>query len=131
MKAAYTFAAAFRVPTDGAALDPNRFETTLRLFAPAPGVEPGPERIDWLFFRDRLWHGEVGDEAPLRAAASEWLGVEVVSLSFSELRADEAYLDALRAEIGTDLSRFNADSVDEVVHQYLGSSVHVVATGAV
>ncbi|NHX37044.1 MULTISPECIES: LWR-salt protein [Halolamina] len=131
MKAAYTFEAAFRVPSDGAALDPNRFETTLRLFAPVPGVEPGPERIDWLFFRDRLWHGDIGDEAPLREAASDWLGVEVVSLSFSELRADDEYLEALRTEIGTDLSRFNAASVDEVVHQYLGSSVHVVETEAV
>ena len=131
MKAAYTFEAAFRLPVEGAALDPNRFETTLRLFAPAPGVEPGPERIDWLFFRDRLWHGEIGDEAPLREAASDWFDVEVVSLSFAELRADEAYLDALRAEIERDLSRFNAETVDEVLHQYLGSSVHVVDAEAV
>jgi hypothetical protein len=131
MKAAYTFDAAFRVPAAGAALDPDRFETTLRLFAPAPGVEPGAERIDWLFFRDRLWRGEIGDEAPLRAAASDWLGVDVVSLSFSELRADEEYVEALRAEIAADLSRFNAESTDEVLHQYLGSSVHVVETEAV
>jgi hypothetical protein len=131
MKAAYTFDAAFRLPTAGVAVDPNRFETTLRLFAPAPGVEPGPERIDWLFFRDRLWHGEIGDEAPLRESVSDWLDVEVVSLSFAELRADEAYLDALRAEIERDLSRFNAESVDEVLHQYLGSSVHVVDAEAV
>ncbi|WP_053946716.1 LWR-salt protein [Halolamina sediminis] len=131
MKAAYTFDAAFRLPTEGVAVDPTRFETTLRLFAPAPGVEPGPERIDWLFFRDRLWHGEIGDEAPLRESVSDWLDVEVVSLSFAELRADEAYLDALRAEIERDLSRFNAESVDEVLHQYLGSSVHVVDAEAV
>ncbi|GAB7094537.1 hypothetical protein JCM30237_16900 [Halolamina litorea] len=131
MKAAYTFSAVFRVPAGGTSLDPDRFETTLRLFAPPPGVEPGPERIDWLFFRDRLWHGDIGDEAPLRERVSEWLGVEVVSLSFSELRADEAYLDALREEIGRDLSRFNADSTDQVLHQYLGSSVHVVDADAV
>ncbi|GAB7014456.1 LWR-salt protein [Halolamina salina] len=131
MKAAYTFDATFRLPTGGVAVDPNRFETTLRLFAPAPGVEPGPERIDWLFFRDRLWHGEIGDEAPLREVVSDWLDVEVVSLSFSELRADEAYVEALRAEIERDLSRFNAESADEVLHQYLGSSVHVVDAEAV
>jgi hypothetical protein len=131
VKAAYVFEATFRVRTDGVALDPNRFETTLRLFPPAPGVEPGQERIDWLFFRDRLWHGEIGDEAPLRNAVSDWLDVEVVSLSFSELRADEEYVDALRAEIERDLSRFNAASVDEVLHQYLGSSIHVVPTDAV
>ena len=131
MKAAYVFDAAFRPSAEGVALDPNRFETTLRLFAPAPGVEPGPERIDWLFFRDRLWRGEIGDEAPLREVASDWLGVELVSLSFAELRADEAYVEALRAEIERDLSRFNAESVDEVLHQYLGSSVHVVDAEAV
>ena len=131
MKAAYVFDATFRVPTAGLALDPNRFESTLRLFAPSPGVEPGQERIDWLFFRNRLWHGEIGDEAPLRTTVSDWLDVEVVSLSFSELRADEAYVEALRAEIDRDLSRFNAETVDEVLHQYLGSSIHVVATDAV
>ncbi|MFW5939302.1 MAG: LWR-salt protein [Halolamina sp.] len=131
MKAAYVFAAAFRVHATGVALDPDRFETTIRLFAPAPGVEPSAERIDWLFFRDRLWRGEIGDEAPLREAVGDWLDVEVVSLSFAELRADEAYLDALKSEIERDLSRFNAESVDEVLHQYLGSSVHVVATDAV
>ncbi len=131
MKAAYVFDATLRIPTEGVALDPNRFETTLQLFAPAPGVEPGSERVDWLFFRDRLWHGEIGDEAPLRDALSDWLDAEVVSLSFSELRADEAYVDALRAEIDRDLARFNAESVDEVLHQYLGSSIHVIATDAV
>lgn len=126
MKAAYVFEAKVGVDAPGVALDPDRFETTLRLFAPPPGVEPGPERIDWLFFRDRLWRGEIGDEAPLRDAASDWLGVDVVSLSFSELRADEEYLDALKAEIERDLSRFNADSVEQVLHQYLGSSIHAV-----
>lgn len=131
MKAAYVFEATFRVPASGVALDPNRFETTLRLFAPAPGVDPGAERIDWLFFRDRLWHGDIGDEAPLRDAASDWLGVEVTDLSFSELRADDEYLDALKAEIERDLSRFNAENVDETLHQYLGSSVHVVETESV
>lgn len=131
MKATYVFDAAFRVPATGVSLDPNRFETTLRLHAPAPGVEPSEERIDWLFFRDRLWRGDIGDEAPLRDAASDWLGVEVVSLSFSELRADEEYLDALKAEIERDLSRFNAESVDETLHQYLGSSVHVTDSESV
>jgi len=131
MKAAYVFEATFRVPATGVSLDPNRFETTLRLHAPAPGVEPGEEHIDWLFFRDRLWRGEIGDEAPLRDAASDWLGVDVVSLSFAELRADEEYLNRLKAEIERDLSRFNAESMDETLHQYLGSSVHTVPTGAV
>ena len=125
MKAAYVFEAAFRVPATGAALDPDRFETTLRLFPPAPGVEPGTERIGWLFFRDRLWGGEIGDEAPLREAASDWLGVEVVSLRFRELRADEAYLDALRAAIEAHPDEFDSDSPRAVLHAHLGSSIRV------
>lgn len=79
----------------------------------------------WLFFRDRLWRGEIGDEPSFRRLASDRLGVEVVAANFRELRTDEAFLDALQSAIAADLDRFNADSVDEVLHKYLGSSVHV------
>ncbi|MUW14051.1 LWR-salt protein [Halorubrum sp. CBA1125] len=119
MDAAYVFGVAFRLDPDGAAVDPERFETTMEL----PAADPG--EAGWLFFRDRLWRGEVGDEASFRRLASERLGVEVVAASFSELRADEAYVDALRSAIAADLARFNADSVDEALHKYLGSSIHV------
>lgn len=124
MTAAYVFDAAFRVSAAAVSLTPGRFETTLRLFAPEPG-ESGAQ-IDWLFFRDRLWRGEISDEAPLRRAASDWLGVEVESLTFKELRTDEAYLEALREAVAEDLTRFNAESADEALQQYLGSSIHVV-----
>jgi len=88
-----------------------------------PASDPGAD--GWLFFRDRLWRGEIGDGPSFRTLASDRLGVEVVDVEFRELRTDEAYLDALEREIAADFDRFNADSVDEVRHKYLGSSVHV------
>jgi hypothetical protein len=125
MDAAYVFAVAFRLAPEEAAVDPDRFETTLEL----PATEPGTE--GWLFFRDRLWRGEIGDESSFRALAEERLGVAgaeavaVVAADFRELRTDREYLDALKGEIAADLDRFNAESVDEALRKYLGSSVHV------
>ena len=125
MDAAYVVAVAFRLAPDEAAVDPDRFETTLEI----PAAEPGTE--GWIFFRDRLWRGEIGDDPSFRRLAAERLGVadaeavEVVDADFRELRTDRAYLNALKGEIAADLDRFNADSVDEVLHKYLGSSVHV------
>ncbi|QKY17593.1 LWR-salt protein [Halorubrum sp. CBA1229] len=119
MDAAYVFAVAFRLDPDGATVDPERFETTMEVPASDPGTD------GWLFFRDRLWRGEIGDEPSFRTLASDRLGVEVVDVEFRELRTDREYLDALRAAIAEDLGRFNADSVDEVLRKYLGSSVHV------
>lgn len=131
MKAAYVSDVAFRVSTAGAVLDPNWFEPTLRLVAPTLGDSPTEECLDWLFFRDRLWRGDISDEAPLRDAASDWLGVELVELTFSQLRTDNEYLGVLTREIGADRSRFSAASADETLHQSLGSSIHVVETAAI
>jgi hypothetical protein len=118
--AAYVFRVRFRLdPAPGVSVDPDRFETTLERRAAPPG-DPG-----WLFFRDNLWRGEANDEAHLRETASEALGVPVESVSFRELRTDAAYLDALREAVAADLSRFRADGVDEALHKYLGSSIHV------
>jgi len=120
MNAAYVFRVEFRLDPEGATIAPDRFETTMEL----PANEPGTD--GWLFFRDRLWRGEIGDEPSFRRLASDRLGVEVVAANFRELRTDEAFLDALQSAIAADLDRFNADSVDEVLQQkYLGSSVHV------
>ncbi|WP_424016051.1 LWR-salt protein [Halorubrum xinjiangense] len=125
MEAAYVVRVAFRLDPPDAAVDPDRFETTMELAASEPGTD------GWLFFRDRLWRGEIGDESSFRRLAEERLGVapaasvEVVAADFRELRTDEAYLDALKDAITADLERFNADSVDEVLRKYLGSSVHV------
>ena len=125
MEAAYVFRVTVRLDPPVAAVDPDRFETT----AEFPASEPGTD--GWLFFRDRLWRGEIGDEPSFRRLAEERLGladasgVEVVAADFRELRTDDAYLDALTDAIADDLDRFNADSVDEVLRKYLGSSVHV------
>ncbi|MDS0220800.1 LWR-salt protein [Haloarcula sp. S1AR25-5A] len=104
---------------DGLWTDPDRVETTLYRAADDPGT------AGWLFFRDTLWRGELADEPHFRRLVEDELGCPVVSASFSELRTDESYLDALKAEIADDLAPFNADSVREVLGKYLGSSVHV------
>lgn len=120
--ARYVFRVRFRVePSQPAvSVEPAEFETTLSRGADPPG-EPG-----WLFFRDNLWRGNVGDEAYFREVAEEALGVSVVSISFSELRTTQAYLDALREAIGDQLDEFRAETVDEALTKYLGSSIHVV-----
>ncbi|MFB6205565.1 MAG: LWR-salt protein [Haloglomus sp.] len=118
--AAYVFRVTFQLePASGVRVDPDRFETTLERRADPPG-EPG-----WLFFRDHCWRGEANDEEHLCDLASEALGVEVVAISFRELRTDEAYLSALREAVADDLSLFRADDVESVLHKYLGSSIHV------
>ncbi len=119
MNADYRFRVTFRLHPADARVDPDRFETTMAI----PAVEP-PDP-GWLLFRDRLWRGEIGDSETFRAFASDRLGVDVVAVEFAELRTDEAYLSALRAAIDEDLTRFNAASVDEVLHKYLGSSIRV------
>lgn len=119
MDAAYVFRVRFRLDPDEVWVEPNTFETTLRI----PAVDPGDD--GWLFFQYNLWRGEIGDEGHMRSVVEDSLGVPVSDVSFSELETDEPYLDALKAEIGADLDRFNADSVDAVLHKYLGSSIHV------
>lgn len=120
MNAAYVFRVEFRLDPDGARASPSRFETTMELPAPEPGTD------GWRFFRDRLWRGELGDPDRFRDVAADRLGVEVTRVAFSELRTDEAYLEALKAAVVEDLGAFNADNVDEALHKYLGSSVRVV-----
>lgn len=104
---------------DGLWVDPDRFETTLYRTADDPGTS------GWLFFRDTLWRGELADEPHFRRLVEDELGCSVVSASFSELRTDEAYFDALKTEIDNDLTLFNVGSVSEVVNKYLGSSIRV------
>ena len=117
----YVFRVRFRLapaPPD-VNVDPETFETTLSRRAAPPGEE------GWRFFRDNLWRGAVGEEPYLREVTEEALGVPVESVAFSELRTDEAYLDALRAAIREDLGAFRADSVDAALSNYLGSSIRV------
>ena len=119
MDAAYVFRVTFRLDPDDVSVDPDRFQTTMEI----PAVDPGED--GWLRFRNRLWRGEIGDEPSMRRVASDRLGVDVTEIAFSELRTDEAYLDALTRAIADDLDAFNADSADDVLHKYFGSSIHV------
>jgi len=117
--AAYVFRVQFRLDPDKGRVDPNEFETVLRI----PAADPGAE--GWLFFQQHLWRGEANAERHLRSVAEDYLGVPVKSISFSELETDQSYLEDLKDEIDDDLALFNADSVDEVLHKHLGSSIHV------
>ena len=119
--ARYVFRVEIRLEPDAAGLwtDPDRVETTLYRAADDPGTS------GWLFFRDTLWRGELGDAAHGRRLAEDALGVPVQSVSFSELRTSQAYLDELKAAVADDLGAFNADSVSEALKKYLGSSIHV------
>ncbi|WP_324663831.1 LWR-salt protein [Haloarcula sediminis] len=118
--ASYLFRVTVRLdPDSGYRAEPDTFETVLSRAADPPG-EAG-----WLFFRDTLWRGEIGDAAHGRRLAEDALGMPVESVSFSELRTSDAYLDDLKAAIAEDLDAFNADSVSEVLKKYLGSSIHV------
>ncbi|MEF8857069.1 MAG: LWR-salt protein [Haloplanus sp.] len=118
MDGAYVFRVTFRLDAPGVDIDPERFETVVR----KPAAEPGTE--GWRFFETALWRGEVTDERYLRSLAEEWLSVPVEAVSFSELRADEPYLDALRAAIA-DSEAFD-DAPQAVLHAHLGSSIRVV-----
>jgi len=118
--ARYVFRATVRLDLDrGYRADPDSFETVLSRAADPPGED------GWLFFRDTLWRGELGDAAHGRRLAADALGVPVESVSFSELRTSQVYLDDLKAAIAADLDAFNADDVTEVLTKYLGSSIHV------
>ncbi|WP_408957162.1 LWR-salt protein [Natrinema sp. 74] len=130
MDASYAFRVRVRLESARTyvTLGSDSAETTVTLFREAP--EPGTE--GWLFFRDTLWHGEVADEAYARRLAAEWLGVPertVEAVDFRELQADEAYIDALKAEIAADLEPFKAETVPEALSKYLGSSIRVTDSG--
>jgi hypothetical protein len=121
--AEYIFRVRFHLaPQADIRLDPQRFETTLFWPAASPGEE------GWLFFRNHLWRGEVNDEPHLRDLAP--LDIPVEAIEFRELRTNSAYLDALKEAIAEELdvqsSAFrNATSVDEVLKNHFGSSIHV------
>ena len=100
-------------------LEPTTVETTLFKTAADPG-ETG-----WLFFRDNLWRGAVNDPEHLCESAEDALGQAVHEVEFRELRAEAAYVEALKTEIADSLELFNADDTAEVLKKYLGSRVHV------
>lgn len=137
VNAAYVFRVRFRLDPTGVRVDPNEFETVLRRPADPPGDENADghtllEESGWLFFRDALWRGNVNDESYLRERLADHLGVPVSSVRFSELETDGAHLDALKDAIADEIegtggvNAFDAESVDDVLHKYLGSSIRVV-----
>jgi len=99
--------------------EPEEFETTLVREADPPGEE------GWLFFRDRLWRGEVGDERHMREFVEERLGVRVEGVEFRRFELTSEELAALEAEIERDLDPFRAEDATEVLHKYFGSSLEV------
>ncbi|WP_458209741.1 LWR-salt protein [Haladaptatus sp. NG-SE-30] len=121
MDARYVFAVRFRLdPTaSGIALEPQEFETRLSRRADPPGED------GWLFFRDNLWRGNIGDDRYFRELTSEALGVPVTSVEYRAFETDEKYYEALQDQIYEELDEFKADSVSEVISKYLGSSVEI------
>jgi len=117
MDAAYVFRVTFGLDAPTVHVDPERFETVVR----KPAAEPGTD--GWRFFETALWRGEVTNEAHARSLAEDWLSVPVASVTFSELVADEASLDALRDAIAA--SDAFDDDPQAVLHAHLGSSIRV------
>ncbi|GAB3019446.1 LWR-salt protein [Natronobiforma cellulositropha] len=121
MDAHYAFAVTIRLEpaTDEVRLERPTLERRCLLEAPEPGTE------GWMRFRELCWRGEVADETYARRLLGEKLGLSVEAVSFRALHTDEAYLEALKAEIAESLEAFKADSVTEVLSKYLGSSLVV------
>ncbi|SFR92349.1 hypothetical protein SAMN05216559_1053 [Halomicrobium zhouii] len=120
-QASYVFRVRFRLepgPPE-VSVEPDSFETVLYREADRPGSD------GWLFFRDNLWRGDLGDQAHFRELTEEALDVPVTAVSFRELQTDEAYLEDLKEAIAADLDLFNADGVSKVLLKYLGSSIRV------
>ncbi|WP_338729625.1 LWR-salt protein [Haladaptatus sp. DJG-WS-42] len=96
-------------------------EMSVKLYKDA--AQPGED--GWLFFRDYLWRGKLNETAPFRSDLEAAYSLRVVSVEFKGLQTSTAYLDALKDEIHGHLDLFNADTVDEVLNKYLGSSIQV------
>lgn len=123
MRAHYAFWVELRLePRErDVSLEPATVERRCVLEAAEPGSD------GWLFFRDNLWRGNVGDDAHVRSLLSEALGpgFNVESVEFRGFHMDEAYLESLQSEIAADLDAFKAANVSEVLSKYLGSSLEV------
>ncbi len=115
------FRVRFRLDAPGVETEPETFETVVRY----PAAEPGDDEGRWRFFEEWLWRGELTDAARFREVMETWLSVPVDRVSFSELVVSEAYLEAWTDAVAAELDRYNADSVREVRHNHLGSSIRV------
>jgi len=121
MDAAYVFRVTARFdPAPGVTVSPETVEAVVEVAADPPGEG------DWLFFRDVLWRGNVGDERHARDLAASWLSLPVDDVHFSELRLDEAYREALEEAIESTPEAFDGDDPRDVLHRHLGSSIRVI-----
>ena len=120
-EACYVFRVRFRLDAPGVETEPETFETVVRY----PAAEPGDDEGRWRFFEEWLWRGELTDAARFREVMETWLSVPVDRVSFSELVVSEAYMEAWTDAVAAELDRYNADSVREVRHNHLGSSIRV------
>ena len=124
----YVFRVRFRLRTAdaevGVEADPDTFETVVRL----PAAPPGDGEGRWRFFEEWLWRGELTDAERFEPVVEAWLSVPVLSVRFSELVVDGAYLDAWTDAVADEVDRYNAASAREVRHQHLGSSIRVTGT---
>ncbi len=92
MDASYVFRVRFTLSPRRARIEPDTFETVLRIPAPPPGEE------GWLLFRDALWRGEANDAEHVRRLCADRLppGVGVLSATFSGFETDDRGSDRRR-----------------------------------
>ncbi|WP_336024710.1 LWR-salt protein [Halobellus salinisoli] len=125
MDAVYVFRVTVRFdPAPGVAVSPKTVETVVEVDADPPGEG------EWLFFRDVLWRGNVGDERHARELAASWLSIPVDDVQFAELRLDAAYREALEEAIESTPEAFDGGDPRDVLHRHLGSSIRVVDDGS-
>lgn len=115
----YVFSVRFRLDPEGVRVEPSTFGTMLYREADPPGED------GWLFFRDNLWRGEANAPGHLRELAEEALGVPVEAVEYRRFETTAEEYAALKEAIAADLDQFNADSVDEVLNKYFGSSIEM------
>ncbi len=100
-------------------VNPTTFETTAYREADPPGD------AGWLFFRDNLWRGELNSPEHFRELTEEALGVSIERIEYRRFEASPEEYAALKEAIAAALGEFNADSTDEVLSKYFGSSIEV------
>lgn len=116
----YVFSIRFRLdPGRDVRVEPATFETTVYREA-VPFGDGG-----WLFFRDNLWRGELNSPEHFRELTEDALGVSIERIEYRRFETTEEEYAALKEAIAADLGEFNADSTDEVLSKYFGSSIEV------
>lgn len=121
MNGQYVFSVQFRLAPSGVRVEPAAFETAMFKRADSPGED------GWLFFRDSLWRGELNSPEHFRELTQEALDVPVERVEYRRFEVGSDGYGALKEAIAADLDPFNAESVDEVLNKYFGSSIEAGA----